>query len=487
MKKSILLIIVCFLTYSYAFSYSSNSRIKQDDINVLTPYEAVYDHELVLFRPDDPLKGYWLENWTDTTQTIKWKVLVDKAADYRIEGLISVENLMEDENIELILSNDNAKSECSISTSGWNREVFNQTLYFPKGYSNLVLKIKNRGTRPDFNVKLYALELSIPRVYRLKQQKAYVMKADIQWMNDITYGFFFHWNSKSMPKSGDSLPYEEAVNKFDTDQFAKMVDDCGGKLVFFTTSWAGYYFPAPLKTIDAILPGRTTKRDLIADLSKSLKKYGIKLILYYHMGHGDKEWWKLQQFSQMDSKIFSQNLVKIIGEIGDRYKNQIAGIWMDDGKVYHHNNISFEKISQAAKRSNKNMAISFNSWILPKVTDFQDFYAGELGISLNAAGVNNPYLPIKGNGYFVGGPQKGLKATYTGTFESGEWTHIYKDKPIDDPMYSLEDMKTIIMESRLRKNLLMINLRIYQDGSISPKTYQIMTQLKAYCKQNGYF
>lgn len=483
MKKLILFIIILLVNDS--FSLAQNNRICKNDITRLTPYEATYNNGIVLNRPNEKLKGFWLENWTDTLQSIKWSIFVEKSSQYRIEGIIGIENIQEDESIELVLINNHTNSQCIISSDGWHRAVFNETIYLPKGNTELILKIKGKGTSPNFNAKFYALELAIPEVYQAKQQKALAMKADVEWMNEITYGFFFHWNSKSMPKSGEPLSYEDAVNRFDTDKFAKLVDDCGGKLVFFTTSWAGYYFPAPLKNIDAILPNRTTKRDLIADLACSLKKYNIRLIIYYHMGHGDKEWWDLQDFSKDNSKTLFANIEKIIGEISDRYKNQIAGIWMDDGRIYYHNQASFEKINQAAKRGNKNMAVSFNSWILPKVTDFQDFYAGELGISLYAAGVNNPYLPIGGSGYFINGPQKGLKATYNGTFEPGEWTHIYKDKPIDEPMYSLQEMKKIIKESRLRKNLPMINLRIYQDGSISPQTYNIMTQLKEYCKQNN--
>lgn len=121
------------------------------------------------------------------------------------------------------------------------------------------------------------------------------------------------------------------------------------------------------------------------------------------------------------------------------------------------------------------------------MTDFQDYYAGEIGLSVESAGLNNPFLPVGGNGYFVDGPQKGLKATYSGTFEPGDWTHIYKDSIIGDPMYSLEQLKDILDESQKRRNLLMINVRIYQDGRISLKTYNLLKQLKAYGIEKGYY
>lgn len=211
-----------------------------------------------------------------------------------------------------------------------------------------------------------------------------------------------------MPKSGEPLSYEEAVNRFDVERFARTMYECGGKLIFLTTSWAGYYFPAPIQTIDAILPGRTTKRDLVADLSEALSAYGIRLILYYHVGHGDKEWWSKQNYTRNDAGDLFTNLEKIIEEVSLRYGNKIAGFWMDDGIGYYPNGASFERITKAAKSGNKDNVICYNPWILPKLTEFQDYYAGELGLSLRSAGVDNPYLPVGGTGMFQGGMQEGL-------------------------------------------------------------------------------
>lgn len=104
-----------------------------------------------------------------------------------------------------------------------------------------------------------------------------------------------------------------------------------------------------------------------------------------------------------------------------------------------------------------------------------------------SGGKNNPYLPVNGDGYFKGGPQDKLKATYSGTFEPGDWTHLYKDSVIGAPMYTLDQLQDIIDESRNRKNLLMINVRIYQNGTISPQSYDLLRQLKGYCEQKKYY
>lgn len=84
----------------------------------------------------------------------------------------------------------------------------------------------------DFNVNLYSLEVTRPETYERLQAEATLLRSDASWMADLPYGFFFHWNSKSMPQSGEPLMYEDAVNQFDVDRFAKTVYECGGKLIF---------------------------------------------------------------------------------------------------------------------------------------------------------------------------------------------------------------------------------------------------------------
>lgn len=445
-------------------------------INRLIPFRGELSNGVRQLYPEEPYKTFWAENWNSSEQSISWKVNTG-GEEYLAEMLLSVNNLEAGEETELMLSNGTDSVACRIETAGWQRCRFPRPLHFKKGTSALSVKISKPGRHKDYNVYLYSLEVVTPQSAERLQAEAASLRSNTSWMADLPYGFFFHWNSKSMPQSGEPLAYEEAVNNFDVDRFAKTVYECGGKLVFFTTSWAEYYFPAPIQTIDSILPGRTTRRDLVADLSDALGKYDIRLILYYHVGHGDKEWWDKQHYTCNDAGDLFTNVEKIVGEISLRYGNRLAGLWMDDGIGYYPNGASFERIVKAAKSGNKDLAICFNSWILPKLTDFQDYYAGELGLSLESAGVDNPHLPLNGDGLFHGGPQDGLQATFSGTLEPGDWTHIYRDSIIGDPVLSIDQLTEVVKESNRRKNLPMINVRIYQDGTISPKSEALLKEL----------
>ena len=446
-------------------------------INRLMPFRGVLKNGVTLLYPEQRFAPFWTENWKSRNQSICWKVTTGKE-EYMAEMLVSVNQMAKGERTDLLLTNGTDSVTCRITATGWQRCRFPRNLQFNEGTSVLTLKISKPGQQDGFNVNLYSLEIIRPDTYERQQEDARSVRSNTSWMADVPYGFFFHWNSRSMPMSGDPLPYEEAVNAFDVDRFAKTVNECGGKLVFFTTSWAEYYFPAPIQVIDDILPGRTTKRDLVADLSAALGKYGIRLILYYHVGHGDYAWMSKQGFTNDSVGDVFANVEKIVGEISKRYGENLAGLWLDDGRCYYPNGVQFDRIAKAAKSGNKDLVLCFNPWILPKLTDYQDYYAGETGLNLASAGVGNPHLPEGGDGTFQGGPQDGLQATYCGLLEPGEWTHIYQDSVIEDPVLSLDELTQIVEESNKRKNVPMINVRIYQDGTISPKSYALLKELR---------
>lgn len=478
MKKRFIYILffIGLVAYCNATVVPAVLRLDSLIVNRLIPSQGKLTNGIKQLYPEEPYKTFWIENWNRSDQMISWVINSD-AADYLATVIVCVNGLEEGEKVNLVLSNDKDSIFCQIKTTGWQRCQFSHSLHFDTGFSNLFLRIEELKKHENLDVCLYALEVATFNTYERLQAKAKSLRSNTSWMADLPYGFFFHWNSKSMPLAGEQLTYEEAVNDFDVDRFAQVVHECGGKLVFFTTTWAEYYFPAPIHTIDSILPGRTTKRDLIADLSDALSKYDIRLILYYHIGHGDKEWWNKQNYTRGNAENLFTNVEKIIEEICLRYGSRLSGLWMDDGIGYYPNGASFEKITEAAKKGNRDLVICFNSWILPKLTDFQDYYAGELGLSLTSAGVDNPNLQIDGDGIFHGGPQDGLQATYSGTLEPGDWTHIYKNRAIDDPILSLKELVKIVQESNRRKNLPMINVRIYQDGTISPQSYTLLKSL----------
>ena len=285
------------------------------------------------------------------------------------------------------------------------------------------------------------------------------------------YGLMFHWTSQTKPRNGPPKPYCGAVHDFDADRFADMVSQMGAGFVVFTTSHASFYFPGPNPAIDAILPGRTCPRDLVKDLAKALGKHNIKLELYFHPGHDDNEWWQRTHFGE-DKAAYFDTWCKIIRQIGQQYGDQLAGFWFDDAAfTYYPFNAPWRKMTAAAKTGNANRLIAYNSWVLPKLNDFYEVFAGENALSTQMID-GGGYLPIGGNGRFRGGPQEGLQGQITAII-NGDWGHFKTDTPIDPPQYSADVMVEKIEDSMRRRNVPLLDVEVYQDGTISPETFRM--------------
>src|SRR5712664_488981 len=98
----------------------------------------------------------------------------------------------------------------------------------------------------------------------------------------------------------------------------------------------------------------------------------------------------------------------------------IAGYWFDDATLtYYPFHAPWAKMTAASKQGNPDRLVSYNSWILPKVSDFYEVFAGENDFSaemINGFG----FLPLDGTGKFTGGPQSGLQGQIT-TIINGDW------------------------------------------------------------------
>jgi hypothetical protein len=255
-----------------------------------------------------------------------------------------------------------------------------------------------------------------------------------------------------------------------------VLDEMGAGYVVFTTSHAEFYFPGPNKVIDEILHGRTCSRDLVGDLAQALSKHGIKLELYFHPGHDDIEWWRRTHFDDDKDKYFDL-WCRVIGQTGEQYGLSIAGYWFDDAIfTYYPFNAPWAKMAAASKEGNPDRVVSYNSWILPKINDFYEVFAGENDFSaemINGFG----FLPVDGTGKFTGGPQSGLQGQIT-TIINGDWGHFKVNTPISPPRYSADTMIAKIRDAISRRNVLTFDVEVYQDGRSSPETLTLFKEIR---------
>jgi hypothetical protein len=110
---------------------------------------------------------------------------------------------------------------------------------------------------------------------------------------------------------------------------------------------------APNATYDKMTgykPGEAcSTRDLVEDLYQSLSKRGIKLMLYW-TGDGpraDPQASKAMGYSNPQTNEYVQKWADVVAEYGERYKDKVAGWWVDG--CYSHIGYNEEKWAIMAK------------------------------------------------------------------------------------------------------------------------------------------
>jgi Alpha-L-fucosidase len=439
--------------------------MKTDRPTLLLGDEAAITGELRPMTVGDGCKRLQVRNWNTADDSFAWQVDVPAPGEFDVTALTKSKGAV------LLLQCGNQKIERPVSTA-WDRIDMGR-LKFSKGKHEISL----RATAPTAGMEFYSLELIKPDFSDKLQKQARQMHSDTSWMRKAKYGLQFHWTSMSAPRRGDRKPYAQACRDFPAREFAEMVNSTGAGYVIITTSHAQHYFPAPIQAIDRIKPGRTAERDLVRDWIEALGAYDIMLMLYYHVGHDDWRqpdgWWRATGYDPKNPKPFLDNWTSITTEVGRRYGKGLAGWFFDDGCVYYPLNPDFRRLTEAAKTGHAGRLVCYNPWILPRMTDFQDYLCGE-GYDFLKFWDD---LPADGTGIYTSGPHKGLQA-HTNFVLERDWPHSRINTDIPPPRYSKErfipDMKAGIAHGVVPS----VNLEIYQDVGIGEASQALMAALK---------
>jgi hypothetical protein len=409
----------------------------------------------------------WIKSWSGSGDSVAWTATVERAGNYEISAIL--ESSGDGCAIRIVLNERAMNAECG--KKGWTR-VQAGTVRLHAGPHTISLA--SSGATPPS--KFFSVEFVTPQVRAQLSSQGRKHMADTEWMVAAGYGLMFHWTSQTVPRQGPPQSYCDAVRNFDVERFADTVSQMGGGFVVFTTSHAGFYFPGPNPVIDNILPGRTCSRDLVGDLADALNHRNIRLELYFHPGHDDAQWWQRTHFHEDKSAYFRQ-WCAIVSAMGNRYGKRLAGFWFDDAAfTYYPFNPPWEQMTAAARAGNPDRVIAYNSWILPKLNDFYDFFAGE-NPSWETKYENLDYLPVGGTGRFTGGPQEGLQAEVLPLI-NGDWGHFKLDQPIGAPRLSAAAIVPILKNALSRKEVPVLDVELYQDGTISPETFRLFQAIQ---------
>lgn len=453
-------------------------RILPDDYTVLMAWDATRSPDLKRFQPGGHGK-FFVRGWSSADQCAAWEVTSPSEDGYVVNVLIR-RNRGGALTLEVTEGNQRATALLATTARGWQRLELEGALRLPRGRARIELRLRNSEGNAAFEADVLSIELVRPSVRDRLHASAMKLRSDTHELQNARFGFMFHWTSETWPRRGERKPYAQAVRDFKVEALADQVKEGGAGFVVLTTSHAYQYFPAPIKSLERIIPGRTSQRDLVGELAGALQQRGIRLWLYYHLGASqDAAWMKASGFFETDTTRFFGNWCDIVNEVGLRYGDQLAGWWFDDGTVsYYYRSAPWERLANAAKAGNPARLIGFNPWELPAATQFQDFCCGE-GFSDPSVG---GAVGLGGNGRFTRGPHTGLQACATLITER-DWGHWQRDSEIAMPRKSAAETAAILKAFAARRNVPIFNLEIYQDGTCSPASIEMFRDAGKLFKQ----
>jgi hypothetical protein len=217
------------------------------------------------------------------------------------------------------------------------------------------------------------------------------------WFKDAGYGIMVHYLKEAIVPEGGSKEWNDAVNSFNAENFARQAKEAGAGFVMFTLGQNSGYYCSPNASFDKILgtqPGELcSTRDLPMDLIKELGKYNIPLILYLPSNPpvnnplvSEKFHYPLKDTatSQYNQPI----LESMIREWSLRYGSGVKGWWFDG--LYSWNSIRSTRMDMsldynisthtlAAKAGNVNSIVTYNYGFgkIQVNTPYCDYSSGE--------------------------------------------------------------------------------------------------------------
>jgi len=307
------------------------------------------------------------------------------------------------------------------------------------------------------------------------------IRANTDWLSKCRYGIAVHWTAQTTPRRGKSLQFQDAVDAFKLDAFINAILKSGAEYLIFTSTHALQMLASPNPTVEAILSGRTTKRDLIWEIASSLSTHGIHLILYYNHScnsKDDPEWEQAVGYHEKYKDRLVSNLCDIVTWMGLHYGDKIKAWWFDspyslDPKGPHNSvttdmtgfQFPWERFTEVAKRGFTERLVTYNAGVDQNYlyTTHQDYWAGEL--------VDLDHLP---KSRFL---DNGLQWHGWTCLDNRAWVHSKIDTDIPATLYTDDRIINFVRKCNEHQCPMCFNLGIYQDGIISSDAIRQLSKI----------
>jgi alpha-L-fucosidase len=241
----------------------------------------------------------------------------------------------------------------------------------------------------------------------LESRGADANKAD--WLSEAHWGVMTHYLGAPPSSAGGAEltaeMWDAQIDAFDVDGLVQQLASTGAKYLLFTIGQNSGHFCAPNATYDKLVgisPSKCSRRDLIADLAKALRRKNMRLIVYLPSGApaadpvarqklqwrwGSPGGWQLPGEPVGGRLVeFQRNWEAIVREWSQRWGRDVSGWWIDgcyfaDQMYRFEDEPNFASFAAALRAGNPDALVAFNPGVLVPVvahSKFEDYAAGEV-------------------------------------------------------------------------------------------------------------
>lgn len=434
-------------------------------INILLAVESAYSKSIGCMPAagGSGSKRFWLKDWTHPDESVTWRISNPKAGKYLVKLMLDANG----NSTSITVKNGHNEVYYKTSSKSWQHGLAQGELELPEGESTISIHLEKEGNVTLKLVELIAVDAFPAIEKRIADFRAAGEKERLKFSKS-GYGIMVQGGGWAYPQSGDKKPWPGFAEDFDVKRFADNVSAMGGNFVIWSATWCRYLMPAPIEAIDQIAPGLTSKRDLIGELADELNKRNIQFFLYYHPGHVEPDWWK-HNWDPERPGLFQENFMKVIREMGERYEDKVAGWFFDDDCVFCPSD--YEALGAAARAGHSGRLVSYNPWIAPVFTPFQNIFFGEASAKEEVK-----------DGLFIDGPNRGLQSFHMRIYDGPDWGVHEPNMKANPPDWGVEQTEGVVLECLKKQTPIAFNLLMWEDGSMPE---QSVAQLQEVARRLG--
>jgi Alpha-L-fucosidase/F5/8 type C domain len=298
------------------------------------------------------------------------------------------------------------------------------------------------------------------------------------WFRKAGYGVFVHYlqdlqnDPEQINSLGRTTSWDACVREFDVDRFADAMAQAGAGYVVFTMHQRTRFLIAPNVTFDRLTgykPGEAcAKRDLVDDLHQALHRKNIPLMLYW-TGDGPREDAQAARALGWTGTVTTDYVTKwaaVVREYGERYKDKVAGWWVDGSyRFIGYDEAKFGILAPALKAGNLRRIIAFNPGVEDRVRGYsrhEDYTTGE----------QNRFYDQPASRWIDG--EQWHILSFLGSGDS----HIGAAWAMPGSKYTKQDLIDYVSDVNRAGGVVSIDVLLYRDGGLDRSQLEVLRALR---------